>query len=211
VPSAPRIACIVEGDGDDRALPILLRRIAGVLYPGVYVAVDVPLRKPRSNIVRAGGIESFIEIVARKTAAHDTILVLIDADDDCPAKLGPELLHRARASRPDRAERIAVVLAKSEYEAWFLAAASSLGGRCGLPDDVQPPPDPEGIRGAKGWLRERMQGNRKYSEPVDQPELSRVFDLDMARAGSDSFDKLWREAARLLALLLGEPLSTITQ
>lgn len=203
MPSPPRIACIVEGDGDDVALPILLRRIAGVLYPGIFVAVDVPLRKPRSNIVRQGGIETFIELVARKTGTHDTIFVLIDADDDCPATLGPALLRRAHAARPDRAERIAVVLAKSEYEAWFLAAATSLGGKCGLPDHLQPPPDPEGIRGAKGWLRARMPPDRKYSEPVDQPELSRVFDLRAARTGSDSFDKFWGETARLLALLLG--------
>ena len=95
MPSPPRMACIVEGDGDNLALPILLRRIASALYPAVYVAVDVPLRKPRSNIVRAGGIENLIELVARKTSANDAILVLIDADDDCPAKLGPELLRGA--------------------------------------------------------------------------------------------------------------------
>jgi hypothetical protein len=205
MPDIPQLACIVEGDGDDLAVPILLGRLAAKMYPEAWININVVLRKPRSNIVRPSGIESFVEIAARKTDPDAAILVLIDADDDCPAHLGPELLRRAHATRPDRAARLAVVLAKFEYEAWFLAAAASLGGNCGLPSDLQPPPDPEAVRGAKGWLRERMPRDRKYSERVDQPALSRVFDLQQARDGAQSFDKLWREARRLYELLLGYP------
>jgi hypothetical protein len=92
-------------------------------------------------------------------------------------------------------------LANREYEAWFLAAAESLGGHCGLPSDLTSPPNPEGIRGAKEWLRRHMPRVRKYSETVDQPTLTSVFDMQAARRRADSFDKCYREIVRLLTVL----------
>lgn len=96
---------------------------------------------------------------------------------------------------------ISLVLANREYEAWFLAAAESLGGHCGLPSDLTSPSNPEGIRGAKEWLRRHMPRVRKYSETVDQPALTSVFDMQMARQRADSFDKCYREIVRLLTVL----------
>lgn len=89
-----------------------------------------------------------------------------------------------------------VVLAVREYEAWLVAAASSLRGRSGLPDDLEPPPDPEAIGSPKAWLDRRMRG---YSETTDQPALTAHLDLDLARA-APSFDKLVREVTRLLGV-----------
>ena len=123
--------------------------------------------------------------------------VLIDADDDCPAQLGPALLARATRARSDRA--IAVVVAKSEFEAWFLASAPSLAGSRRLPSDLAAPDDPEGIRGAKEWLTEQMTSAHPYKETVDQAALTRQLDLAMVRRKSPSFDKLWRDVERLLA------------
>jgi hypothetical protein len=42
---------------------------------------------------------------------------------------------------------------------------------------------------------------KSYSASVDQHELARVFALDLARARADSFDKCYREIARLLHAL----------
>jgi hypothetical protein len=92
---------------------------------------------------------------------------------------------------------IALVLAKREFEAWFLAASASLRGIRGLPRDLEPPPDPEAIRGAKEWLNSRMVPNG-YSPTADQPALTAQFDLASARS-APSFDKCWREVARLIA------------
>jgi len=113
----------------------------------------------------------------------------------CPARDGPSLLTRARKVRPDTP--VAVILAKQEYEAWFLAAAESLRGKRGLPGTLVSPPDPESIRGAKGWLSRMMPGGSGYSETDDQPALTAVFDMTMARR-ADSFDKCYRETRRLL-------------
>ncbi len=53
----------------------------------------------------------------------------------CPAREAPALLNRARTVRSDML--ISVIMAKLEYEAWFLAAAESLRGKRGLPSDLK--------------------------------------------------------------------------
>ena len=198
-PATPAIACIVEGEGEEEALPILIRRVAAAKSPPAYLDVSVPKRMSRDALVKPGGIEGALAEVVRKIGPRDAILVLLDADDDCPADLGSALLHRAQVARPDRL--ISVVLAKREFEAWFLAAAISLRSKRDLPADLQPPPQPDDVRGAKEWLRARMPRGRTYRERLDQPALTAVFDLDAARLGADSFDKCYREIARLIAVL----------
>jgi hypothetical protein len=93
---------------------------------------------------------------------------------------------------------VRVVLAKFEFEAWFLAAAESLQNFRSLSPAVAAPSDPESIRGAKEWLGASMRGTGGYRETVDQPAFAAKFDLEQARA-APSFDKCYRELTRLLA------------
>lgn len=190
-----RIGPIVEGFGDVKAVPILLRRAAAVVAPNRSFEVLQPYRVPRQKLVKEGELERVVDFVGRQTGEGGAVIVVVDADDDCPATLGPALLERARAARPDR--KTGVVLAKHEFENWFLGAALSLAGHRALPEGLVPPPNPEDIRGAKEWLGRRM-GQRGYSETLDQPALASLMDVHAARA-CDSFDKLARELARLLA------------
>jgi hypothetical protein len=191
----PTIACVVEGEGDELALPILVRRIAAEITPPIYPHVLKPLRVPRGRIIMTGGLERYIELAARQVGDGGAILVMIDSDDDCPATLGPNLLTRAVAQRRD--VPISVVLAHREFESWFLAAAESLQGKRQLPDDLTSPVDVDSIRGAKGWI-ERQMASRRYRELEDQPALAHLFDLSLARSRSDSFDKCYRDVVRIL-------------
>lgn len=193
-----RIAAIVEGHGECEAVPILVRRIALSLDPALLPVVYPVIRVPSSRLRKPGEIERAVELAARKTAGQGGILILLDCDDDCPAELGPTLLRRAVRARPDLPT--SVVLAKREFEAWFLAAAESLRGQRGLPGDLLPPADPEAIRGAKEWLEERMLRGKTYVASSDQPALTAVFDLTAARRAA-SFDKCHREIIRLITLL----------
>ncbi|MBM4059888.1 MAG: DUF4276 family protein [Planctomycetes bacterium] len=186
-----RIVPIVEGHGEVEAVPVLLRRIAALA--GVTAAVRLPIRVPRSQLVREDGLRRAVELAARSSAPGDPILVVLDADADCPAILGPRLLACAIAARADRP--VAVVVARTEFESWYLAAAASLAAAGKLDDSTIAPADPEAVRGAKGWLAARMA--RRYSETLDQPSFAALFDLDAAR-GCPSFDKLLREVGRLL-------------
>jgi hypothetical protein len=190
-----RIVCIVEGHGEASAVPILVRRIAELVAPGVVPDVPKPIRVARHRLLKEGELERAVELAARQCGPKDSILVLLDADDDCPRKLATRILERARAARGDRA--IHVVIAKMEYEAWFLAAAASIAGRRGLQEQILPPPDPEAVRDAKAWLSRHMSG-RSYRETLDQPALTAVFDLRAARA-APSFDKMWRALQDALA------------
>ena len=98
---------------------------------------------------------------------------------------------------------ISVVMAKKEYEAWFIAAGESLRGKRGLIPDLHAPTDPESIRGAKEWLSRHMPGSQPYAETTDQPALTAVFDLNMARR-AESFDKCYREVAWMVRRLSEE-------
>lgn len=183
------IASIVEGHGEVEAVPELIRRVATHARPALYVQALRPNRVPKSRLER--DLENLIRLCMIQIDQLETmiggILIVLDADDDCPAQLGPRLLERAHQVRADIPT--VVVVAKSEYESWFLAAAESLQGRRGLPSDLSSPANPEGIRDAKGWLGDRM-GPSGYSETVDQVKLSAVFDLKQARH-SQSFARCY--------------------
>ncbi len=190
-----KIGCIVEGKSEVESVPILIRRVLENCYPELDVGIPRPIRISRSKVVKVGELERAVELAARNIRRQGAIFIILDSDDDCPAQLGPELLHRASQTRSDLL--IAVVLAKHEFEAWFLAAAASLGGQKGLNNDIYPPNDPEAIRDAKGWLSQQMERNRTYRETRDQPALATLFDIEQARR-ADSFDKCYRDIVRLL-------------
>ena len=196
------IGCIVEGYGEEQAVPILIRRIAAQVDPSLYVHVPQPLRTSRSKLVKPGELERAVQLVAFKVKGRCGILTLIDADDDAPEPLKAELLKRAVAARSDIPHVVGI--AKYEFEAWFLASATSLRGKHGLPDDIECHPTPENVRGAKEWLNKRMAG-RKYEEVVDQPAFTALFDMDMARLPAEnglprspSFAQCYSDIERLL-------------
>lgn len=188
----PRLIPIVEGHGDVEAVPLLLRRVFHEHLERTGIAVLRSIRVPKTKLLRVGELERAVELAARQTQNGDAVIILIDADDDCPAELAPTLLLRAVETRPDR--DIRVILANKEYEAWFIAAAESIAGRRGLRPDLVPHHDPESIRDAKGWLTTHSRPGTAYRETLDQPALTQVFDIESARK-SPSFDKLCRDLA----------------
>jgi hypothetical protein len=195
-----RVAAIVGGRGEKEAVPILFRRIAGTLDPNLIVHVRPVLPVPESLLAKAGELEKSVAFVARSVGGRGGIFILMDCDwaDSCPKKDAPIWLKRALRVRPDM--EISLVMANKEYEAWFIAAAESLRGRRGLATDLTSAADPEGIRGAKEWLSDRMPRNRPYKPTIDQPALTSIFDMQAARR-ADSFDKCYREIVRLLTVL----------
>ena len=201
--SEVKIIQIVEGHGECSATPILIRRIASDIFPDFVPQILYPIRIPASRLLKAGEIERAVALASYKVNGVGGIFILLDGDfkDCCPAQNGPELLARAQATR--RNMPIFVVLAKMEYEAWFLAAAESLRGKRGLPETLEPPPNPENIRGAKEWLSDHMPEGQRYIETTDQPAFTKLFDMTTARKNSDSFDKCYRDIEKMLRGLRG--------
>ena len=191
---------IVEGHGEVESVRILLLRTWNeALLRTEPLEVLRPIRTPKSQLVRRDGLSRAIELAAKKldarrvSPAFGLILVLCDADDDCPAHVSTELLGWAQQVRADRLA--ACVLANVEYETWFVAAAESLGAFVRLDGSVTE--RPEQRRLGKGWVKSRFIGPR-YSETADQPRMTAKMDLTSCRARSPSYDKLCRELARLI-------------
>ena len=192
-----KVACIVEGDGEVVALPLVLRRLAEWRTPGHFPEVLTPIRVRRDRFLnREEEFRRHLLLAGAKCGNDGWILVLLDADDDCPATLGADVLRRARACVPHRP--VSVVLANREYEAWFIAAAASLNGCRGFMCDPTDAIDPEAPRDAKGWIKAHM-ANGSYGETTDQPAFTARMDLQQAFDRSRSFRKLCNEWNRQVA------------
>lgn len=175
------VVSIVEGYAELASVPLLLRRLGIEAAPA--------FRVKRNLVVKAGELERALEAAVRVRASPSAVLVLLDADDDCPAQLAPALLARARVvtNLP-----VSVVFAVREIEAWFLGGIESLRGYRGIAADAAWTDDPERPRGAKGRVEEMM-GGRGYVDRADQPALMARLDIAAARLRCPSLDKLLRD------------------
>jgi len=186
------ISSIVEGEGEVQALPVLLRRMVAEFGGGAYADILKPIRVRKDRFINKGDdFKKFLLLAAAQVDGEGMVLVVLDADDDCPVELA-RLIHE-RALQVIPGTKISVVIANREYESWFIAAASSLNGYCNLLVDEDVVPTSENIRNAKLWLTERMSGSYSYKEVVDQPKLTARFDMEMAKNNSRSFRKLCSE------------------
>ncbi len=187
-----RVSSIVEGDGEVSALPVLLRRMAQWRTPEAAVQVLTPIKVAKDRFLnRPDEFSRHLQLAAAKCGDAGWILLLLDADDDCPALKGAEVLARVREIVPHR--QAAVVLANREFEAWFIAAAASLAGCRGFEfsaEDGQV--NAELPRNAKGWMAKRMAAG-VYRETTDQAAFSAMLDMGMAFEKSRSFRKLCTE------------------
>lgn len=195
-----RVAPIVEGHGEYEAIRILLTRLAYGLLGGELIDVVRPIRLSRDKVVKEIELRRALELAALKLREagegwRSLILILVDADQDLPCVVGPQVLEMARRVRPD--VEIACVFANVEYETWFVAAAESLQEYLELSKGEAPPESPETTRSGKGWIETRFRGT-KYSETLDQPAMTAQMDLALCRSRSPSFDKLCREIAQRL-------------
>jgi hypothetical protein len=188
------LGLIVEGHGEEQAAPTLIRHVARSF--SFHAPIKFAVRRvPKSQLVQPGELERAVEALTRQIGRSQPLLVLLDADDDCPKDLAENLRTRCQVKHVD--VRISIVIAKREYEAWFLAAARSLAGQRGLPEHLDPPLDPESIHGAKEWLTARMPADQSYSPTRHQSAYSDLMDLSEARTAR-SFRKFEKELGRLL-------------
>ncbi|WPB56247.1 DUF4276 family protein [Xylophilus sp. GOD-11R] len=195
---------IVEGDGEVIALPILLRRISDKLTPEISALISPPIRVQKDRFLNKPlEFRRHLLLAGAKAGGNGWILILLDADDDCPVKRGAEIA--SMASNILRHRSISVVMANREYEAWFIAAAKSLDGhRNFILQRNQIPADPDRPRNAKGWLAQQM-GGRGYNETTDQPAFSARLNLDEAISSSRSFRKLCDEWSRQTVKFYAKP------
>ena len=196
--TVPVITSIVEGEGEEEAFPKLIYNIATNSGFAVRPIVRRPFRVQRDALKnRPDALEDYAVKAFREGGPEARLIVLLDAEDDCPAELGPRLLQRLPVHIP--LERVSVSIANREYEAWFIAGLESIASYVSIDADITVPRDLEDIRGAKEWLSRRMPSGSPYKPTLHQAELSSAVDISLARQRSQSFNRLCREVGRLLA------------
>lgn len=180
------VQLIVEGQGDEAAAPVLLRRLAAAAQAwGVLIAR--PHRRRRTQLVQRDSLQGAVRVALLRPGCAG-VMILFDADDDCPKELAPTLA--AWAQEAAGTTPCAVVMANREYEAWLLAGVESLRGTAGIRADAAQHPDPESPRDAKSELESRMRPGFSYSPTVDQASLTASVDLVRAYRSCRSFRKL---------------------
>jgi hypothetical protein len=211
------IVPVVEGQTEQGCVERLLHRVwQELLRRPERLQVVEPFRGRRDQLVHPNGValtdtvrKAFLKLKARakKDAdAHPLVLILLDAEGDCPATLGPRLLEVGRKALP-AGTSVCCVLAKRMIENWIAAGASTLAGVNGMPDPLQPPDDPESCHGA-GWLDAQLRKrnrSRKYKKTVDAEVFVRAMNLGESEKSSSSFRNLCQ---KLNARLPGPPDAT---
>jgi hypothetical protein len=188
----PKIVPIVEGYGEVDAVPNLLRK----LLQGNN-RWDIQVATPKNahgctNLIKPGGLERFVQLAGLERDCA-VVLILMDADERCPKELAFAFSKRIQAMGAKYS--VVIVIAKCEYEAWFLAsletlAGQSLEGRPGLPVGLQYAEDVEKRVGVKGWLSRQFPEGRIYKETEDQAPMARLLDVALAKKRSRSFRRL---------------------
>ena len=144
------------------------------------------MKLPRGRIVKREYLLPFLRIACRKDCS--LILVIFDADDDCPAELATEFREWLEESNLPAICEI-VVIAR-EYEAWFLASLEALRGHRGISKTAVSVSNPELVRGAKERIASLMPKKAPYIETSDQPALTAFLDIRRVSATCRSFARL---------------------
>jgi len=174
---------VVEGRGEVKAVQNLIVRLWNDLGCNPCSRAD-PIRG--QNLLRQDGVARACSIVRSKPEA-EMLLILRDADDDCPASSGPTSAQRVREE--NLPFPTAVVLFHREYETLFLPCLARMAGVLLRDDRNIPRPglvagttfegNYEATRGVKEWLSERFPRGRNYKPTLDQLPY-------------DTVDRLWR-------------------
>jgi len=206
--TADKIIPIVEGYGEERAVPCLIRRwLRYRRWDRYFYVPDSAINakgcgklKARYDKMRHLGIEHYVEAALRNDP--QAVIVVLDADKECfnrrpTDRLGPSLLARARNAAPDDLP-MAVVVANREYEAWFLANFQSIKAGGGFPAQAQYPltDDPESHSGYKGLMADLL--GCWYEETFHQLILTSQIGFGPgACLRSPSYGKLLRDLEML--------------
>jgi hypothetical protein len=199
------IVPVVEGQTEQGCVERLLHRVwHELLCRPERLQVVETFRGHRDALVNATGVvltdtvrKAFVKLKAKAkkdAGAQLLVLILLDAESDCPAQLAPRLLEVGRKALPEGTP-VSCVLAKRMLENWIVAGASTLAGVNDLPDSL-PARDQCEERSGAAWLEAQLRSknkSRKYKKTVDAEAFVRAMALQECRDNAPSFDKLCRE------------------
>jgi len=171
---------LVEGDGDREAVPLLVRRLFSEIGRPECSPAPRPIRcGDLPKLLRTGALEKFVTYACTRPDG-DSVLLVVDCDDDCPPEVVGKLSQRAEPIARKFRKRIGIALMHREFETLFLYALPDLAEKFrDLPWELEgweAGRDWTQVRGAKEELRRQM-GGRVYKETRHQVRFASALDL----------------------------------
>ena len=194
----PKLIPVMEGHGEVEALSFLMRRVV----QDRFMRYDVNIGSGPRGTVRAPGrgqlekdLGKYLRHAIRKPDCAG-ILVLMDADKDCPLGLVEKLRQQCTNSGVN--VPVEVVCAKEEYEVWFLASIDTIRSQANIPADRTPALAVEEQSSPKAWLSHNMPFGRAYKPTLHQEQFTAHIDLQLAYDESRSFRRLCHALEQLM-------------
>lgn len=194
------IYSIVEGPGEEKAVPLLLRRLLERLDRFEFRVPKSHKANGRFNIIKPGGLETYLERMRHITSCRG-VLVLVDAEEEsreCPPTLAYTLAHRSQTL--GLPFPVVIVGACCEYESWFLYNLHTK-----IKDSLIPNArfegDPAKKCGAKEWLSKNMPSGTAYKPTDHQEIMTNHIDIPHTIEQSRSFRRMADAVEELLAAI----------
>ncbi len=185
---ASKPVLILEGAGDIKAVPFILRELSGYqINPASH-----PISKQTiERLSKHGELERFAKYGASREDA-DSVLFLLDVDEKCARDVVEEWVPRLHAMKLDK--KIGIGLFVREFESFFLACLDNISEKYKTHgwslDNWDVNDDHEAPRGAKEKLSGYMKKGKSYKETRDQAKFVSVLDFDRLRERCRSFRHL---------------------
>jgi Domain of unknown function (DUF4276) len=194
---------IVEGHGDEEAVPKLIHRVAR--HHGHAVRVLTPQRRGELPTIRQP--KNFRRFLDHALTSCAPILWVLDFDCaecvDVEADLA-DLRQQAQALQQSRDFILPVefALMVKEFESLFLCDHETVTRF--FANDLKkknkwPPDDPENIRAAKETISDALTKDKAYKESAHQAQLVSQLNLDRLRQRSASFRRFEQSVLQLIS------------
>ncbi|HEV3204623.1 MAG TPA: DUF4276 family protein [Gemmataceae bacterium] len=204
-----RLILFVEGEGDSRAVPVLVKQLLTEIQAWEHVSLDPkPLKVGNvAEVTRENGKKWLRHLHnARKRSNLGGILVVQDGDlahirgeKFCSFHFAARLANWSRAAGGGTLFSLASVFACMEYESWLLPSLDRLAGfpfpdgRPGIRPGTAPPEGnlEDAPRDAKGWLDKCIDAGYKPTRDQGLLTMLAINNLDLIRLrGLRSFQRL---------------------
>ncbi len=191
-----RLLAIVEGEGDERAVPVLLRRILHA-HQRFDVEVLHPQRRGELPKVKANFSRFFGAAILEDAA----ILCVLDFDcADCIDVITAESDMRLEAAKLRPKQLFDACFIVKEFESLFLWDAEATRQALALiPESKEFPSQPESIRDAKGWLSDAQPSGAAYKPTAHQAKVTAQLNLEKLALCSPSYQRLEAAVLKLTA------------
>jgi len=165
---------ICEGYGDVAAAPVLTRRMLGDIH-NIYDCNVKAHRRHGLDHLKANDWNNFKRYHESSLAENCPVMWMVDCDDDCAwhvSKSMHDIMEGIGTTQP-----IGICLWEREYESMFLHDIENLKSALKIQEDIVAPSSIRNIRGAKGWISDKLPRGKIYKETTDQKRLSAQVDL----------------------------------